>query len=681
MSLTLGGYDSTRFVSHDSQFKLTQQDNMPRPLVRGIEVFTNGDEKKPDHWDAPTKQLSTWDDAFLALIDSTTPYLWLPEKICDQFANAFDLTYNSTFDLYTITNEQYRRFLLPDSYSFTFSLSSIENRDNFGLPLDVPGVVNITIPMRAFVQTLNYPFHHQAMKYGDPAVPYFSLRKAKSSSSIIIGRAFLQESYLITKYDQAVFSVHQALFPQRDAEAKLVSIEQPNNSPYPPPHRESGRKLNKGQVVGIGVGAILSCLICLGGLFLFCRRRTALRNASVLMGDESKDSASTLTPDSLKTPVSRILSKIGRRKRPRRIEKDSIGTDVTHPSEAPDSEIYEMPAPLPPAELDGAGDDNSILGETEFGTDDSQNMSAYEIAQRKIDRQLQGPVPEYSPPINGLMPPPEKSPHHLAITTTIRQAEAISPVSPIKHNAGSESTLNSLPMTLPSPISPRTDWNRHSAEIPSPVTATMPPPTPSSRSGSRHGPTSCPSSGQPLQPTVRDQSNSDISSVPMSPTSVSIQIPAASFQRSPIDPSKVVCLGPLPDNIQVVRHDGISHVLGPDGRNILVPAFSSEAHLSEGSLGSNYTVEEQERIMHEMTRQNNIALAQPHQSIVEMLPSTGRQQLSPPRIQTQGINSALHSSSRSIDPGTPHSEERIDGRDLIHVPQMAEKRYSWEEER
>ncbi|KAK7409561.1 hypothetical protein QQX98_008282 [Neonectria punicea] len=405
VSLTLGGYDASRFSNHNIDFTLGRDDGIESPRLRGIEVVADEGKETPDNWDSRSVMLSSWDSFFDVIIDSTTPYLWLPEDVCDRFANAFNLTYNSTFDLYTLENEQYRNFLKEDAFSFTFVLSSFDNNDNFGDPYDVPGVVNITVPSRAFTGLLQYPFMNRTITYGQPAIPYFMLRRASNSSTYILGRSFLQESYLITRYDEAVFSIHQAKFPDTpdDDDLELMAIEQPDNSPYPPPAASSSTMgLSTAQLAGIGVGAGVFIASLIAFAVWFCKRRqrrSTYERAGSSM-EENKNSTSAAVPIAPKNPFHRIISKILGRTRSPKLGSGAVN-DRQQPAEAPDSAIYELPAPVPPAELNG-DDAASWTGDTEFDTDNSHQMTAYEAARRKMDQQLQGPVPAYSPPADDI---------------------------------------------------------------------------------------------------------------------------------------------------------------------------------------------------------------------------------------------------------------------------------------
>lgn len=667
-SATLGGYDESRLAMHDKTFTMNQTEGIPRPLVRGIEVYSNSSADKPGGWKSQTQILLDYSKAFTAIIDTTTPYLWLPGAVCDNFAKALNLTYNETFGLYMLTNDQYRQYSTGSSLSFTFSFSSMDNRDNFGLPLDIPGVVNITVPIQAFVGLLSYPFMNQSIPYGAPAVPYFTLRRSPGNSTII-GNAFMQEAYLMTKYDSGVFSMHQARFPSDPiGGAKLAAIPRPPNSPYPPPpDPNSGNGLSTGEMVGIAVGAVAFFSVLVFAFLCYRRHKRQLRERAGDVLDDGKDSASTLTPDSPQSPVSRMFSRIVGRRRSRRTGATMTAGGV-HPSEAPDHEIYELPAPIPPAELDAGGsDDHSILGETDLGTDSTQHFSAYEIARRKLDRQLQGPVPEYSPPADGIMPQDKPSIPELRPTLQTNMADQPSPISPTR-SRGADSTTNTLLASEPSPVSPRGDWS--SADLPSPVTASMPPRSYSSgtRSGGGHSTTS--------------RSLSVNSNTPVSPVTDTMPPVPAAFQRTPIDPARVVCLGPLPGNVQLPGQSAGtgSRIVGSDGRSILPTGlFTAGSRVSEGSLGSNFT-DEEDAVVEQTSRHTgpgSIKLNHGQRGTLTSRLNTDRHRLPAQPEEPEG---EIESPKSAHSDGSSEGGRIDPGRDLIHVPQMADKRYSWEED-
>ncbi|PFH55780.1 hypothetical protein XA68_17627 [Ophiocordyceps unilateralis] len=671
VSATLGGYDAARFVQHDTAFTLTQGESIPRTLVRSIQLTAKDADDRPDSWTSSNKILSNWSTSFTAMIDSSTPYLWLPDPICNRIASALNLTYNNTFDLYTLSDDLYREYSADNSLAFTFSLTSFDNHDNFGSPLEVAGLVNITVPIRAFVSYLEYPFARGAIQYGDPAVPYFTLRRSQNDS-FILGRTFLQESYLITKFDEALYSIHQALFPANPvSDANLVPIRQPKNSPYPPPPTpKSNDELTPAQMIGIAVGAVLLCVVILAAWY-YCRRRSRSRHGEgkKTEDEDHNDSASTLAPDSPKTPVSKILSKIGCRKQSlsRRAAADSGNAGrLTYPVEqmpveAPDCQVFELAASVSPIELD-AGSDSQSIEETELGTHDSQQMSSYELARLKIERQLRGPVPEYTPPADGtVMTEGKTAPPELSTSNPTREAmtdDHLSPASPARSATGG--WVSSHPVTSePSPVSPRADCDHRLTTLPSPVTLCV---------HTRSGPSDVGSHSDHV--SVRTSR----SHAENSTTQASVRDSSIAHHRITIDPSKVVCLGPLPENLHIERHHMMTRLVDADGRGVSLALFNAVTVPSEGSLGSNYT-EEEDRMVEELTR--HASHSQTRSSSSHRRPSSSRDgderaslpchaEESPP----QEPRDKPESKAANIDPG----------RDLVHVPQLADKRYSWEDQ-
>ncbi|KAH6688046.1 aspartic peptidase domain-containing protein [Plectosphaerella plurivora] len=449
-SLTLGGYDENRFIPHNTRFTLANNGNTPQVLVRGISVSAPEDGRPPVGWSSTTRQLSNMTTRFEAI-----------------FAAALGLTYNSTFDLYTINNTQFDD-LLGSSFSFTFSLSSFDNSDDFSNnPLSVPGVVNITITAAAFAQVLRYPFRDGVIPYGAPSVPYFPLRRTNSTdnstASFIIGRAFLQEAYMIVRYDSGVFSLHESLYPEQSlTDLAIVDIDQPDNSPYPPPAGDNdvpqgSKSLGTGQIVGIVVGVIAAVLVVLAAWFCYRRRKQARKNAS---GHNAKEgSSSSIHSGDASTPMAKLMSRMVGRSRSKRVQVHEAPGSVAQPTEVgaeAGHAVYELPAPMGPTELDASNDTSSITGDTELGTDNSHTMSAYEAARLKLAKELQGPVPPYSPPENPADHPVlmEKGSYEVSPITTLRPSDGHP--SPLSSPTSGENS-NSFPGSLPSPMSQRDD--------------------------------------------------------------------------------------------------------------------------------------------------------------------------------------------------------------------------------
>ncbi|GAB1314529.1 hypothetical protein MFIFM68171_04739 [Madurella fahalii] len=101
------------------------------------------------------------------------------------------------------------------------------------------------------------------------------------------------------------------------------------------------------------------------------------------------------------SPVQQMFTRIIKKKRSRRpaaqetdgtsMQPVGVGADAQH-------QAFEMSEPPEPVELDShdMGNDN----ETEFGVDNTQALSQYKITRRILERQLQGPVPTYTPTVS-----------------------------------------------------------------------------------------------------------------------------------------------------------------------------------------------------------------------------------------------------------------------------------------
>ncbi|EQL01007.1 Eukaryotic aspartyl protease family protein [Ophiocordyceps sinensis CO18] len=236
------------------------------------------------------------------------------------------------------------------------------------------------------------------------------------------------------------------------------------------------------------------------------------------------------------------------------------------------------------------------------------------------------------------------------------QPSATSPM----RSAGASSHSNSPITPEPSPVSPRGDWHTHSTLLPSPVASSMPMRLPGTANSWAE---------QAERPAGTSRSNPE-NAIDF------VAIPPASFQRTTVDYSKVVCLGPLPDSLQQSQRDTlITRLTGPGGRGVSNSLFKASSRASEGSLGSNFT-EEEEMIAEELTRQASSSQANPPRRDGV---STNRSSQELSSLPFDDTGSAKK--HRGLDSVSTYGKVRLDpGRDLIHVPQLADKRYSWEDQ-
>ena len=715
MSITLGGYDANRFVPHSTLFTIDQSDNLPKTLVRGIELLA---EPSQNSIESRSTTLAGFNASFTALIDSSTPYLWLPTNICDQFADALNLTYNDTLDLFTLTDAQYRDYSRPTSANLTFTLSSFDNADDFGHPLDVPGTLNITIPLRAFVSTLQFPYGEETIKYGEPAIPYFSLRKAQDNSTLVLGRALLQETYLITKYDEGVFSLHTALFPGTDSD--IVEIKQVASSPYDPPAQLShDGSLTAGQKAGIAIGIFVICIVTTFILCICKRRKGNTRHTRSSFNDtlETKDSISTIKSEKMRLQRQKQeevnVAHGFARLMPKRFQKywpnywPGKSSQAVGISEVPDTEILELPAPVPPIELDAyEGDNVDFLGNAPT-TPGEQGVHAYEASQQTMMRQLRGPAPKYTPASHGAAVPLEKDGLRLTNIASRDTMEEPSPVSstdsPFPLLSAKDRSTAPLLTYLPSPISPRENmaakWRLPTTAQPQLSTYSLSAQNneqysvriPIHRSTSPRPRTHNPppvSLDMRSRPHARKPSQSSRSVSPSSFCSITLPEPTSASPRSPIDPSRVFYFGSLSNKSEpapTTEHMAVT----PEVRTVPSTKRNPQSHYSQSSLGSNFTMEEAERA----AAAHDSAPPVPPMPAVIPGPKLGKSfSMSGPSSMgspygwgrnpaTYDFSRMPHNSVRQPESSSSRFHVRIDeGSELIHIPQLADKRFSWEEE-
>lgn len=622
LSLTLGGYDANRFVPHNVTFNLNP-DNNPQASINTIFVESSA---TGNNFTTP-RQLLQPSDRVSVIIDSSTPYLWLPAAVCDRFAQTLGLSYNDTLDLYTYDQNATQHDTLANSQlSFTFSLSDVSSS---------PAMVNITLPFQAFDLQLTYPAIPNST-YGNPDATknYFPLRRATDESQYTIGRAFLQEAYLITDYERSIFSVHQAVHTANPlGNTSIVAILQPSDSKFTSvggsaPDNGSA-PLHRSSIIAVAVSSsVFVVLVSFLALFL-CRRR---RQKKAAAADEKSDGPQTTQTRHPRSFLSRML-----RRAPLPTVHEAGGESAFPTEVAADAshERFELPAPLGLAELDSEAG-TTFDGTTEHGssTQDSANLSAYERARRKLERaqiaaaQAQAQISAETYPVEKNDAGVSQVAHYRAPDTPMSNEEAlVSPIAPEPGNGWG--TLNiSHGSSEPSPVSP------------------------------------------------------GFQSVPISPMG-----PPPTYRRLPFDPANVVYAGRLPDNVQLPNV--VPTIVGPDGRIIRHEPTVTSAGDPEGtnsSFGSQFTVEEQ---LDDSYGGGNTNVVSPN-------PSNGSGRSDPTStvsrsggsgnrrepVVGRGIEEQSERPEMATDAIDPwSSRRRLHGEDLVHVPQPAEDRFSWEEDR
>lgn len=270
-SLTFGGYDLSRLDSTQNVTSIGE--DTYRPLLLSLTSITINSNQT---------SATVLGSAIIIAIDSTISELWLPAPVCDAFESAFSLIYNSTSNSYTL-HQDTRAQNLAMNPSVTFTLTS-------GSP-SLPSAINISLPYSAFDQNI------QATNlYGNVSGLYFPIRRATNTSQYMLGRTFLQETYLIMDYDRSAFSVFPAVFPDTTVAQNIIPILPPSNSsgapgsmPTTPPSTPKGKSQPfslAGIIAIVCVSALAALLVT--AVFLFRRHRARRRREAGKKATEEK---------------------------------------------------------------------------------------------------------------------------------------------------------------------------------------------------------------------------------------------------------------------------------------------------------------------------------------------------------------------------------------------------------
>ncbi|CAF9934917.1 MAG: hypothetical protein HETSPECPRED_009407 [Heterodermia speciosa] len=267
-SLTLGGYDSSRFTPNNISFNFAS--DISRDLVVGLQSIKFSDSETQN------EELLIG-GGILSFIDSTVPHIWLPLDACRAFEKAFGITYDNKTDLYLV-NDSLHDTLKQQDASLSFIL---------GNQIDGGDAVNITFPYAAFDLTVGSPIVNTSQSY-------FPLRRAANDSQYTLGRTFLQESFLTVDYERSTFHVSQAIWTSNASQniTTILSVDDstPTLSPSKP---DPSHKLSTGATIGIIVAAVCFCLLLIGaaiGWFLWRRgkRRKSEKISENNIGEKSE---------------------------------------------------------------------------------------------------------------------------------------------------------------------------------------------------------------------------------------------------------------------------------------------------------------------------------------------------------------------------------------------------------
>lgn len=385
-SLTLGGVDLNRFVPNDISFDMAS-DFQPVVSINAISVSSeplSTSTTRPNWTQQPLSLLGS-SQAQLFTIDSSTPFLWLPEKVCDAFAMALNLTYNSTLGLYLYDNGTDPSVLADWNMTFTFTLADLPESSK---------TVEIRLPYDAFNHQLSFPFPPLNATVSSSPINYFPLRRASNNTQYTIGRVFLQEAYLAVDYERNNFSLSQAKFAN-DAlsNVKLASITRPPGSIFAGPVESSDGRLSIGAKAGIGVGIALLVIAAVGLTVLYFRKRKSGKGGAKANTEISERKSN----GDEKAPAADASELLGDERHPQEAPADKANTRFELPGSGPVELAAEIPALYT---APGKARHSAALAELE-----PQNPSPRNSIPHNIHRTSPSPsLPPYSPAQVGRSP-------------------------------------------------------------------------------------------------------------------------------------------------------------------------------------------------------------------------------------------------------------------------------------
>ncbi|KAF2769065.1 acid protease, partial [Teratosphaeria nubilosa] len=261
-SLTLGGYDSAKFVPNDVEFDFAADNE--KFLMVGLQSITTPAS-------VPSSPVATelLPGPIYALLDTTVAEIWLPLEACKAFEEVFGIEYDNATELYLV-NQTLHDTLKAANPTINFTL---------GQDLTAGPTLQIGLPYSAFDLTAKSPY--QALSTESY---YFPLRRGANDTQYTIGRTFFQEAYLTINWESQRFNVSQRIWNDTSSES-IVTIPPSNGTTAayinPSISNTDGKQgLGEGAIAGIAVGGF--AIIVLFVLFLWiwhCRRKAACARA------------------------------------------------------------------------------------------------------------------------------------------------------------------------------------------------------------------------------------------------------------------------------------------------------------------------------------------------------------------------------------------------------------------
>lgn len=272
--LIIGGYDQDSFQHPGVEILITN--NETRSLVahvRSIVASNTLNGTLSAMFDFPSLPMA---------IDSGVSQLWLPQRVCENLAEALGLTYDNSTELYLV-NDTARTRLLELSPDFTFALAANATSH---------ATANIVLPYAAFDLEVGQPFYNTTRRY-------FPIRRAPNDNIYVLGRTFLQESYLVVDWERGNFTMSQA--KHHSTGQSVVAIR-----PYGGEKRISVG-LRPGVIAGVAFGALAGVTVVAVAVYVLRRRKKASQKTPDSGATSSTYPEDKKNPDASELPDMRAV--------------------------------------------------------------------------------------------------------------------------------------------------------------------------------------------------------------------------------------------------------------------------------------------------------------------------------------------------------------------------------------
>jgi hypothetical protein len=256
--LVLGGYDASKFKPNNLTFDFGPEDN--RELLLELNEIKTA------------KGASLLPEPISMYLDSTVPYIYLPEAACAMFESTFGLVWDNATQLYLLTDAQHTTLQAQDP-QITFTVGNLTSSTT----------VDITLPYSAFDLTVSYPIVENATRY-------FPLKRANDSSQYTLGRTFFQEAYVplhnkitqthivnryvIADYERRNFSISECKW-DASLSQQIVTIFPPSNSTQDTTKTKPHHSLPLAAIAAGSAGVVILLIIALILLSILHRRKKA----------------------------------------------------------------------------------------------------------------------------------------------------------------------------------------------------------------------------------------------------------------------------------------------------------------------------------------------------------------------------------------------------------------------